>query len=121
MGMIMKDQRPDAELNLIIAEWCGWTGIQLTALTVKNPWLVGYFPGCTFARERLPSYCTDLNAIHEAEKNLIHQSGPNNQGHPRYRLASQLYHVTVPDGDQPCFATARQRAEALVAVIEASK
>ena len=69
--------------------------------------------GRTSYREHwAPKYCTDLNAIHEAEKALVNQ----------FTLLEEAYWRSLEYvKPHPIYATARQRAEALVAVIEASK
>ena len=118
-----KDTRSNEELNRIIAEWCGvkceqcadghwdlWIG-QLKlgvgrGLSEDHAWAVF-----------CPRYCTDLNAIHGAENKLDH-----NQLAPYCELLSE-----IGEREGECYSTrsmaaycaaARQRSEALVAVIE---
>lgn len=95
----MKDTRTDDELNRIIAEWAGW-----------NPagfihWKDG------------PDYCNDLNAIQTTERKL--------KGGSAALYVDKLCDTAMesPENELPLFlsATARQRAEALVAVIESQK
>ena len=140
----MKDQRTDEELNRVIAEWMGprqfllikhrlyWgpnrSGyVQHIALagrysdeeSKKLESVHGEPDDVTRVEAPIPNYCTDLNAIHEAENKWCDQDLPDDASHPLYRLADTLYGVCVPRDNQPFRATARQRAEALVKVIEA--
>jgi hypothetical protein len=110
----------DEQINAAIAESCGWTDIQ-----DSGPWhnhtLWGYptmKPGQGGnAYQYLPNYCTDLNAMHEAEKVLtaINQParGCSEQGaylswlgYCRENNTSEVYECVT--------ATARQRAEAFL-------
>ncbi len=130
--------RPDSELNRIIAEWhvgelyvivkhglyyrenaCGYTG------DLRDAWKVTldaakdheYNPkGCvdpvTIKRAPALDFCQDLNAIHEAEGNLTNQ----------FTLLQEAYWRALSYVQpHPIYATARQRAEALVKVIEQEK
>jgi len=114
----MKDQRTDGELNRIIAEWHGVVaeegGDGFWYLFLRDRKL-GTGAGLSFDHAWAvfcPHYCTDLNAIHEAEKKL-----GNDKVIPYVRFIGNL----VESGTPLMFATARQRAEALVAVIESTK
>lgn len=116
--------RSDEELNRTIAEWEGWMFIpsrdiyisgQLQA--VPEEW---ESPDGNY-RDASPNYTSDLNACHEAEKKWCGQDGPEDGSHPRFQLSREVYNIAVPYGQQPFRATARQRAEALVAVIEQQK
>ena len=118
------DQRTDEELNRVIAEWCGWMFIpardiyisgQLQA--VPEEW---ESPNGDY-HDNLPNYCRDLNACHEAEMRLFLQ-GEGEAGDP-YVRRRYLHALDAITGDQwnTVSATARQRAEALVRVIESSK
>lgn len=109
----MNDQRTDEELNRIIAEWMGWKP-QSVYTTQDHD---GTDIVCKGGQPR-PNYCRDLNACHEAENKWCEQDGPMDVNHPRYLLGHTLYNVIVPYTEQPFRATARQRAEALVRVIE---
>ena len=92
----------DNQINRAIAEVCGWTDIR------DN--MVGKAPGETSTRVMfLPLYCSNLNAMHEAEKAIF----------PYYATvyANKLARVTKADysDDTEYFcATARQRAEAFL-------
>lgn len=116
----MKDTRPDSELNRIIAEWCGWKYNGMgTVGSLHHPTNCTCFDGAGCS---IPSYCTDLNAMHEAVETLR-----NNQVH-FFGYFGSLFTVVTNGlewgGDLEFFgfnlinATARQRAEALVRVIE---
>lgn len=78
------------QINAAIAEMCGWKeGVERY---VQNLPLM----------KAPPDYCTDLNAMHEAEGTL---------GKSLYRMEAQLKRMA----GAICFhASARQRAEALL-------
>lgn len=63
----------DEQINAAIAEACGWTEIQDSGVWHHHK-LWGYPPlkpgQCGNSFHYLPDYCTDLNAMHEAEKML---------------------------------------------------
>ena len=113
------DQRPDEELNRVIAEWCGWTNVWgrfgdfIRYAGTESEQLVQGL--------EIPNYCRDLNACHEAEMRLFLQ-GEGEAGDP-YVRRRYLHALDAITGDQwnTVSATARQRAEALVRVIESSK
>jgi hypothetical protein len=56
----------EEQINIAIAEACGWRLIFKTKIRQygRPPWKID---GC---RERIPDYCNDLNAMHEAEGTL---------------------------------------------------
>ena len=85
------------EINTAIAEACGWT------LTARNWW---YKDGEYFALP--PDYCTNLNAMHEAEKLL---EGSARLDDLAYRLHMQDICGTLTKSIR---STARQRAEAFL-------
>lgn len=95
----------DDQINAAIAEVCGWTDIH-----DSGPWhnhkLWGYPPELQGqggnAYKYMPDYCTDLNAMHEAEKVLTFDEW-------------DIYCVHLGDTQPSCAkAPARQRAEALL-------
>lgn len=92
----MKDKRSDATLNRIIAEWCR-SKIPDSGVSVPDTGNI------------YPQYASDLNAMHEAQKKLS-------------KIQEEKYIVTLCLEIQPVpnlwNASARQRAEAMVAVIE---
>lgn len=115
------DPRTDAELNRIIAEWCGWKLIpsrdiyisgQLQAVPAEWESPNGDY------YDELPNCCTDLNAMHEAENKILEDADTG------YAYDCALNEVVQPLEDgllnfmKLWHATARQRAEALVRVIE---
>lgn len=96
------------QINRAIAEACGWTDIH-----DSGPWhnhkLWGYPPELQGqggnAYKYMPDYCTDLNAMHEAEATL---------GKSLYRMEAQLKRMA----GAICFhASARQRAEAFLRTV----
>ena len=56
----------DEQINAAIAEACGWTQVNAEHRSGKAP--NAEYVGSEF----IPNYCTDLNAMHEAEKVLMH-------------------------------------------------
>jgi hypothetical protein len=86
----------DEQININVAEACG---------RVRRP--DGYwFPlGSTVGSAGIPSYCNDLNAMHEAEMTL--PTLPDNR---RSEFRWRLGLISV----QAIHATARQRAEAFL-------
>ena len=93
----------DDQINAAIAEVCGWK--KPSRKTVLNE--KGFF--VTQHAQSAPNYCTDLNAMHEAEKKLV--------GGISAEYAEHLLEVTGrnwSDDIQFFCATARQRAEAFL-------
>ena len=99
------------EINIAIAEKCGWTHLEL------GPW--GGWPfGCPPKRVncdkfRIPNYCTDLNAMHSVEAGLV--------GHEMVKYQAVLSDITTKNPHVSCWdlihATARQRAEAFLRTV----
>jgi hypothetical protein len=104
----------EEQINTTIAEACGWKKPDHpNAMALKQGWVssdrwwVNPHGELKFAHD-IPNYCTDLNAMHEAEEVL------NEDQVARYvtilclevQLTPQLYH-----------ATARQRAEAFLCTL----
>ena len=103
----------DEQINAAIAEACGWTEIQDSGVWHHHK-LWGYPPlkpgQCGNSFHYLPDYCTDLNAMHEAEKVLNcwedYVSYQSWLGYCGQDIIGEL---------QQCItATARQRAEAFL-------
>jgi len=116
----MIDNRTDAEINRVIAEWCGWRlipshDIYISGQTqaVPEEW---ESPNGDY-HDELPNYCGDLNACHEAESKLPVEY--------QMKAAVYVYNNHRPKGAKASWtmyhAAARQRAEALVRTIEESK
>lgn len=104
--------RTDEELNRIIAEWCGWTPTD-GDLKCAGAWLE--MTGETIPPSP-PKYSTDLNAMHDVWK--------KSDAWTRTKWTMELadcVNKNPTDGFCLIFATARQRAEALVDVIEGEK
>ncbi len=101
--------RTNEELNKVIAEWCGW----------REETTVEYYYGALIKKVSVPpSYSTDLNAMHEAMLKLNDIQWD--------RMAEELTRVIEQSGERSnarywLRTTSRQRAEALVAVIEGTK
>lgn len=103
----------DTEINIAIAEACGWEWKKaLNAEThawfapsgvSQSKWMTG-----AKTHFGLPSYVSDLNAMHEAEKSL---SEVQKRIYP-----DEIYAVTPTKvyEDRFLYATARQRAEAFL-------
>lgn len=83
------------QINIAIAEACGWKGNLIDRDMEGNLW-----------PRDIPSYCNDLNAMHEAEKMIN-----TDELFEEYYLA--LYDATLST-IWPVCATARQRAEAFL-------
>lgn len=102
----------DKQINAAIAEACGWTDIRNSGIWHNfAPW--GLPPQVESPKETssdyisvpnfVPNYCTDLNAMHEAEGTLSLKR--------LYKLEAHLKQIA----GAVCFrATARQRAEAFL-------
>ena len=86
------------KINVAIAEACGWTP--------DNRGLGWLSPHGYYAPE--PDYCSDLNAMHEAEKTLTDDQ--REVFYPRNLGAWQSPFNVI-------YATARQRAEAFLRVM----
>lgn len=101
----------EEQINTTIAEACGWT--YEPEEFPDYPWLDEEGEG----HRRLPDYCNNLNAMHEAEKRLT--------GMDRAEFAVKLCRIAGrewPNGiGGGCFvhvhATAKQRAEAFLRTI----
>lgn len=119
------DTRSDSELNRIIAEWMGWKWVISREHFLKGR-LTGYPPTTSGLLAEAPKYCTDLNSITEAVRKL----GGDDQSLWYDTLAMECPEDPEADIAQMRWitqwfvaveATARQRAEALVYVIESTK
>ena len=85
----------DKQINTAIAEACGWGGEPVVNTDGKGGvWVTN-----------CPNYCSDLNAMHEAEKVLTEHQ--NESIYPRNLGAWR-------NPTKPIYATARQRAEAFL-------
>ena len=94
---------PEAQ-RIAIAEACGWTDVHLQ----DDGHLYGKPPKEHYYSPNVPSYLSDLNAMHEAEKVLT-----DDQLWMYRRKLSCLFADHTDDGYlKAIFATAAQRAEA---------
>ena len=93
------------QINMAIAEACGWE-----SETTGPSW-------CEY-ETKMPDYCNDLNAMHEAEKMLTHEQ--------QVQFSVELWKLTtshVPSSRAAwidftiAHATAAQRAEAFLRTI----
>jgi hypothetical protein len=95
----------DEQINVAIAEACGWTQIEQHP---PDDTLYGQHPSCTdevnkYYEYPIPNYCNDLNAMHEAEEMITGVIWRDYfERLQRYGKASGIR------------ATARQRAEAFL-------
>lgn len=119
------ETRTESELNRIIAEWCGWTNLRLSKKPYPSataPWR-GKRPGSS-GYSWSPYYCRDLNALNTAIYSNYTEDIAD-------FYAMRLWEIVNPDVSLEtctsvellafCNANARDRAEALVRVIELNK
>jgi len=94
----------DEQINEAIAKACGWKEVE--------PWLNGRRcferknDPCGYGLEDIPNYCTDLNAMHEAEKTIY-----------KHHAMWNAYYYAVGAGVFSLHATARKKAEAFLKAI----
>lgn len=93
------------QINAAIAEVCGWTEIGSCDCGFK---ISGMPPYRAAHKKHIPDYCTDLNAMHEAEKVL--QDDQREVFYPRNLGAWQRPFNVI-------YATARHRAEAFLCTL----
>jgi len=104
----------DTELNIKIAEKCGWKGIVPQFAIGYAPWRPkSYSEACmgdldSVPQDPIPDYCNDLNAMHEAEKCLTRAQ--------KCTYADLLVELCGGAYFRLITATARQRAEAFARV-----
>ena len=91
----------DEQINAAIAEACGWK-------TKNNHWITPN--GTSVYTIDLPDYCTDLNAMHEAEKGLRKHIKASDTD----RIVGNRMHEYAELIGYAIDATARQRAEAFL-------
>jgi hypothetical protein len=96
----------DEQINIAIAEVCGWIIIKAC-----DGSLIGKPKNEQGPMDEIPDYCNDLNAMHEAEKILSDES------HADY--ACELVKTIRRNGEwfESVSATAAQRAEAFLKTI----
>ena len=91
------------QINITIAKACGWREVFLNQNSI--PW--GFNIGLNYS-QRIPDYCNDLNAMHEAEKVLSEEV--------RNHYIDLLGDIYL-DSWEFATATAKQRAEAFLKTI----
>lgn len=96
----------DTEINIAIAEACGWRRCGTVGHNETPAWKLPYER--TVTESGLPSYTTDLNAMHEAEKCAVLRA-------KLFDYCTSLH--TITGGELFFHATARQRAEAFLRTI----
>jgi len=106
----------DQEINIAIAEACGWA--EIDGLSAKG--LMGKPPGKLCSFDYLPDYCNDLNAMHEAVIKTF-QDASMQLDYSRMLIfvikkSSPICKRFFSDFDL-ANATARQRAEAFLRMI----
>ena len=95
------------QINIAIAKACGMRGVwekKITSCGCDGQW--DYFNP---QGNRLPDYCNDLNAMHEAEKVF------DTALYCRY--INELCDLTIKGNNSMYMATARQRAVAFLKAI----
>jgi hypothetical protein len=96
----------DKQINAAIAEACGW-------IRVNAEHRSGIAPNADYVgSEFIPSYCTDLNAMHEAESHLGESTNMLDYTNELYDMACRA--MKQNRKWNPYGATARQRAEAFL-------
>ncbi len=118
----MKDTRKDEELNRIIAEWMGLKFYPEIHPEDINRHMLAFWADGEM-KTKNARFCSDLNAIHEAVSKLGKDLYDDDRGFT-WHLA-RVVHGYDAEPESVGFdfyemqeASARQRAEALVAVIE---
>jgi hypothetical protein len=91
------------EINIAIAEACGWKYANNETHAPDGSFWWSKEP-------EIPDYCNDLNAMHEAEKVF------DTALYCRY--INELCDLTIKGNNSMYMATARQRAEAFLKTIE---
>jgi hypothetical protein len=97
------------QINIAIAEACGWREVYLNQNSM--PW--GFNIGFNYS-QRIPNYCNDLNAMHEAEKTLTDDQ------FEQYRwILWDISPIVAKKDWYRCYlsSTAHQRAEAFLRTI----
>jgi hypothetical protein len=97
------------QINFAIVEACGWTDISKYTQAVDG-WY-GYEPE-NGPHSKIPDYCNDLNAMHEAEKVLTEHQWDEYEKVLRLVCDGCSYYEGA--GKELLHATAKQRAEAFL-------
>jgi hypothetical protein len=94
------------QINIAIAEACGWQFVTYKETFAKPP------NGDWQYKDKIPDYCNDLNAMHEAWLSLSDKD--------KFVCDKELMRVLVASKDGPYWmtnSTAKQRAEAFLKAI----
>lgn len=114
----------EQEINIAIAEVCGWKDIRPSDKLVMVP--IGSNPDPNEGYEAIPSYTTDLNAMHEAEVMLtdkqqnhyawlLVQAVDNHMSwKPEEFVTLDIWEISLTEVWFACNTTALQRAEAFL-------
>jgi hypothetical protein len=96
----------DEQINVAIAEACGWTDVSEVHRSGKAP-------GADYVgQEFIPNYCADLNAMHEAENHLGVSTNMVEYTNALYDMACVVQKMT--GRWNPYGLPARYRAEAFL-------
>lgn len=118
----------DTELNIKIAEKCGWKGIVPQFAIGYAPWRPkSYSEACmgdidSVPQDPIPDYCNDLNAMHEAECTMLDSDkafmliNKEQCGEIKTNYADILLRIATLRGGCAICAKARWRAEAFARV-----
>jgi hypothetical protein len=101
------------QINIAIAEVCGWTSIRYNSIHGK--WM-GTQPQEDRDAYHLPDYCNDLNAMHEAENHLPSDK-KEDYWYQLYENCRRSVFSRVEDNYKMLHATAAQRARAFLKTI----
>ena len=93
----------DKQINAAIAEACGWKWERIWTGELQ-----GKPTGEQGPLRPIPEYCSDLNAMHEAERVLVNQFTTIEEAY--WRNLQQVK-------PHPIYGTARQRAEAFLKTV----
>lgn len=108
------------EMNIAIAKWMGWKFDHLRKIAMppeSDQIQLRLYPGFSFSNyDNVPNYAGDLNAIHEAERELTEDL------HDRWVVdLAEVTGAIIFEGYSDMFvgfhATAAQRCEALLKTI----
>lgn len=119
------------EINKAIAEWMGWSNIEVAnSMNINSP-LKGYPPtGQIIGNKKkkiIPNFYNDLNAVHEAEKRLTPEQEEQYVSWLGALIMAEAYEDTtsarwsksnLSSTDSTYRATAPQRCEALLRTLD---
>jgi hypothetical protein len=94
----------DFEINIAIAEHCGWERHPMDQWIITDP----KYPHSVQPLNTIPKYCEDLNAMHEAENALSQDE---------LEIIYPKFLGIYREPNKAIRATARQRAEAFLKTV----